>query len=122
MTTQVNNLSVLHCSFGSGPMPMTVLPQNRTFATTPAANIMDNKPLLNIEPFITCSSPTNPEVIAELGAPAPCVPVTVAPWVPGTPQVLIAGMPAINTSCKLMCQWAGVISVMMPGQVTTNTE
>ena len=103
-------------------MAMTVLPQNRIFAATPVANIMDNKPLLNINPFVTCSAPTNPAVIAAAGAPVPCVPLTLAPWFPGTPQVLIAGIPAVNASCKLICQWGGIISVSIPGQVTTDKQ
>jgi hypothetical protein len=28
-------------------------------------------------------------------------------------------MPALNNSSKLMCMWAGVISVTVPGQVQT---
>ncbi|RPI69230.1 MAG: DUF4280 domain-containing protein, partial [Geobacteraceae bacterium] len=27
-------------------------------------------------------------------------------------------MPALDNTCKLMCNWAGVIQVMYPGQVT----
>jgi hypothetical protein len=43
---------------------------------------------------------------------------TVAPWVPGSPTVLIGNMPALNNSCKLMCNWGGVIQVLVPGQFT----
>ena len=52
--------------------------------------------------------------------PMPCVPVTTAPWVPGSVTVMIAGKPALNNSCKLMCQWGGVISINVAGQATTN--
>ena len=44
-----------------------------------------------------------------------CVPVTTAPWAPGSPTVLIANMPALNNSSKLLCTWAGVISILNPG-------
>jgi hypothetical protein len=49
--------------------------------------------------------------------PMPCMPVIPAPWVTGTPTVLLANVPALNNTSKLMCMWAGVISVINPGQV-----
>lgn len=44
--------------------------------------------------------------------------MTMAPWVPGSPTVLLGNMPALNNSSKLMCMWGGVIGVTMPGQFT----
>jgi hypothetical protein len=32
--------------------------------------------------------------------------------------VLLCGAPALNNSSKLMCLWAGTISINMAGQVT----
>jgi hypothetical protein len=32
--------------------------------------------------------------------------------------VLVANMPALNNSSKCMCNWGGVISINMPGQMT----
>jgi hypothetical protein len=90
----------------------------------PIANIMDNKPMVNILPFGMCNSPANPMVAAATAAalgvltPMPCIPVTAAPWVPGSPTVLVGNMPALNNSSKCMCNWGGVISVAFPGQVT----
>jgi hypothetical protein len=101
-----------------------VLPQNRVLTAVPDANIMDNKPMVNILPFGMCSSPSNPTVIAATAAalgvltPMPCVPVTPAPWVPGSPTVLIANMPALNNTSKLMCVWGGVIQIVAPGETT----
>jgi hypothetical protein len=89
-----------------------------------AGTIMDNIPMTNIMPFGMCSSIANPTVASAtataLGVltPMPCVPVTPAPWAPGVPNVLIANQPALDNMCKLMCTWAGVISVVMPGQMT----
>jgi hypothetical protein len=114
--------AMLQCSFGVAPSSLTVLPTNRVLTSTPAANIMDNVPLLNILPFGMCQSLANPTVAAAtaaaLGAltPMPCVPVTAAPWVPGVPTVLIGNMPAVDSNCKLMCNWGGVIQVISPGQ------
>ncbi len=124
MAIQVCMGAMLQCSFGMAPSALMVLPQNRTMTGTPDANIMDNKPMLNILPFGMCSSPSNPTVAAATAAalgvltPMPCVPVTPAPWVPGSPTVLIASMPALNNSSKLMCAWGGVIQIVNPGQTT----
>ncbi|WP_248926116.1 DUF4280 domain-containing protein [Paenibacillus hamazuiensis] len=116
--------AVLQCSFGAAPSSLTVLPANRVTTSAPIANIMDNKPGVNIMPFGMCSSMANPAVAAATSAamgvltPQPCMPVTAAPWAPGSPTVQIGGMPALNNSSKLMCSWAGVIQITMPGQFT----
>ena len=122
MGAQVVMGAMLQCSFGVAPSTLVVLPTNRVLGATPAANIMDNVPMLNVMPFGMCSSPANPTVAAATAAalgvltPMPCVPFTVAPWVPGVPTVLIGSMPAVDNNCKLMCNWGGVIQVTSPGQ------
>ena len=119
----VTGTAILNCSFGAAPTPLTVLPINKVLVNMPAANIMDNKPFLNITPFGVCTSLANPTVAAATAAalgvltPMPCLPVTVAPWVVGTPTVLIGNMPVLNSDSKLMCMWAGVISISYAGQV-----
>ena len=124
MPQQVCMGATLQCSFGAAPSSLVVLPANRVLTQTPDANIMDNKPLVNIMPFGMCSSPSNPAVIAATAAalgvftPAPCVPVIPAPWIPGAPTVLIANIPALDNTCKLMCAWAGVIQITNAGQAT----
>jgi Domain of unknown function (DUF4280) len=115
----------LQCSFGAAPSSMVVLPTNKVLTGVPAANIMDHIPMTNIMPFGMCSSPSNPMVIAATAAalgvltPMPCIPNTVAPWVPGAPTALVANMPALDSNSKLMCIWGGVIQVLVPGQTTT---
>ena len=122
MGIQVAMGASLQCSFGVAPSTLVVLPTNKVMATTPAATIMDSVPMLNIMPFGMCNSPANPEVIAATAAalgvltPMPCVPMTSSPWVPGVPTVLIGNMPALNNSCKAMCNWGGVIQILSPGQ------
>jgi hypothetical protein len=125
MAIQVVMGAMLQCSFGAAPSSMTVLPSNRTMAGgPPAATIMDHVPLMNIMPFGVCSSLANPTVAAATAAalgvltPMPCIPATSAPWVPGAPTVTIGGMPALDNNCKLMCNWAGVIQVVNPGQTS----
>ena len=80
---------------------------------------MDHIPVVNIAPFGMCSAPTNPAVIAAAGSPVPCVPVTPAPWTPGSPTVKIGSLIALNNSSKCMCTWAGVIQVTAPAQTAT---
>ena len=117
--------AVTQCSFGATPGVLNVLPENRVVTSTPIATIMDNKPIVNVTPFGMCRSLANPTVAAATAAlpnpgvltPMPCVPVTTAPWTPGSPTVLIGGKPALNNSSKLMCMWGGAISINMPGTV-----
>ena len=124
MGFQVCMGAMLQCSFGAAPSSLVVLPANKTLTVTPDANIMDNKPMVNILPFGMCSSLANPTVASATAAalgvltPMPCIPVIPAPWAPGSPTVLIANMPALNDSSKLMCAYAGVIQITNPGQQT----
>ena len=124
MGMQVCMGAMLQCPFGVAPSSLMVLPQNRVLTNVPDANIMDNKPLVNILPFGMCSSLANPTVAAATAAalgvltPMPCIPATVAPWVVGSPTVLLGNMPTLNNSSKLMCMWGGVIQINVPGQMT----
>ncbi len=116
--------ALLKCTFGVAPSALMVLPLSRVLTAVPDANIMDNKPMMNILPFGMCLSMSNPMVAAATAAalgvptPMPCIPATVAPWVPGAPTVLIGNLPALNNSSKLMCMWGGVIGITVPGQFT----
>ncbi|HEY7494259.1 MAG TPA: DUF4280 domain-containing protein [Candidatus Tectomicrobia bacterium] len=122
MPQQVCMGATLQCSFGTAPSILSVLPTNQVLTQTPAANIMDNAPLVNIMPFGMCNSLANPTVAAATAAamgaltPMPCVPATTAPWVVGAPTFLINNMPALNNTSTLMCMWGGVIQVSNAGQ------
>jgi hypothetical protein len=124
MGQQVCMGAMMQCSFGVAPSSLVVLPANRVLTGTPAANIMDHVPMMNVMPFGMCQSMANPMVAAATAAalgvltPMPCIPMTSAPWVPGAPTVQIANMPALDNSSKLMCNWAGVIQINVPGQFT----
>ena len=116
--------ATLNCSFGMTPSVLNVLPVSRVMSSTPVATIMDNIPMTNIMPFGMCRNPANPAVAAATAAamgvltPMPCIPATTAPWMPGSPTVLIGGKPALSNSSKLMCMYGGVIQIMNPA--TTN--
>ena len=116
------------CSFGAAPSMLVVLPTNKVLAGAPAANIMDNKPIVNIPPFGMCMSMANPTVAAATAAalgvltPMPCVPVTTAPWIVGSPTILLGNMPTLDNNSKLMCNWDGVIQIVSPGQFKVMTK
>lgn len=120
--------ALLQCSFGMAPSPLTVIdPTRPKIAGQPMANIMDNKPMVNIKPFGMCQSMANPTVAAATAAamgvltPMPCMPVIAAPWAPGAPILKIANMPALLNNHKCMCNWGGVISVNFPGNACPAT-
>jgi len=125
MPNHVCHGAMLKCSMGMAPSSLVVLPLNmQTTSNVPAANIQDHVPMVNIMPFGMCQSPANPTVAAATAAtmgvltPMPCIPVTPAPWVVGSPTVTLANQPALNKSSMLMCNWAGQISIVMEGQMT----
>lgn len=124
MGMQVCEGALLKCSYGAAPSALIVLPANGVMTGTPAANIADNIPLLNILPFVMCKSMENPMVLAatlaHLGAltPMPCIPMTTSPWSKGSPTVKIKGKAALDSNSKLKCDWGGEIQITMPGQFT----
>ena len=125
MAMHVCNGAMTACTFGMAPSTLIVLPINRVLTSSqPAANIMDHVPMANVMPFGMCMSPSNPTVAAATAAalgvltPKPCIPVTPAPWAPGSPTVLEANMPVLNNTSQLACTWGGVITISMPGQMT----
>lgn len=120
--------ALLQCSFGIAPAPFKILdPLRPKVFNMPAGNIMDNKPLVNIGPFGMCQSLANPTVASATAAamgvltPMPCIPVIAAPWAPGCPIAKLSNFPALNNSCKCMCNWGGVISVTFPGYAGPTT-
>lgn len=116
--------AMLKCSFGLAPGTLMVLPVSQVTTAMPDANVMDNKPMVNILPFGMCTSLANPMVAAATAAalgvlvPMPCIPMTPAPWMPGSPTVLVGNVPALNDASKLMCTAGGVIEICVPGQTT----
>lgn len=126
MGFQIVSGAMTQCTFGAAPGTLNVLPANCVMVGgPPAANIMDNKPMVNVAPFGVCMSLGNPTVASATAAalgvltPMPCIPNTAAPWVVGAPTVLLGNMPALNDSSMLMCNWGGVIKIVVPGQFTT---
>jgi hypothetical protein len=113
------------CTFGAAPSTLMVLPISMTMTDClPAANIMAMAPIVNIVPFTICNAPTNPMVIAAkiVGAPAPCIPLTVAPWIPTAPNVMMGEIPTLTADTMTMCIWAGVVKTTFPGEINVISE
>lgn len=125
MGIPVTSTATMMCSFGVAPSTMSVLPTGKVMMENkPAATIMDNKPMLNIPPFGVCMSLANPITAAQTAAalgvltPGTCTPMTVAPWVTGSPTVMIGNFPVLNNSSTCNCAYGGVITISVPGATT----
>lgn len=112
MAMHVGNGAVLKCMFAVPPgiSTLVVLPQNRTMTgSQPAANITDNKPMVNILPFGMCVSPTNPAFVSATAAasgvptPVPCTPLTPAPWLTAAPTAMLGDLSALGNTSVLAC-------------------
>jgi hypothetical protein len=126
MGIQVVNGALVSCCMGAAPASLMVLPISMDMTMSlPAANIMAHIPFLNILPFGMCISMSNPMVAAATAAalgvlqPQPCLPMTLAPWTPGSPTLMLSNQPALNNSSILNCIWGGVIQIGFPGEATT---
>ena len=106
------------CIFGKTPCPIIVLPKSMVFTSSmmPVADIMQYMPIVNLPTFGLCQAPINPLVIAAGGAPVPCVPVIVSPWIPTKPTVLLKGTPILLKNSMTFCAYAGVITISNAGQ------
>lgn len=129
MGVQVVANAQLMCSFGVAPSSLMVVPKGMPVQAggQMAATIQDFAPNVNIMPFGMCTTLSNPQVASATSAamgvltPQPCIPVTVAPWAPGSPTVQINGAPALTSTCTCNCAWGGVITITSPGQMQTQT-
>ncbi|MBR1669730.1 MAG: DUF4280 domain-containing protein [Butyrivibrio sp.] len=117
------------CTFGTGPAPIKVTSQGTVLGEgKPCATIADSGPISNVGPFGMCTSMANPVVASATAAalgvltPQPCVPAPAGTWIPTKPKVLISGKPCLTNDCKLVCAYAGQISITTPGQVKVNAQ
>jgi len=129
MATAVCMGATMMCTFGVAPASLVVLPTGQAMTpAVPSANTSAFAPIANIPPFGACTSMANPTVAAATAAalgvltPMPCVPMTTSPWIPGATTTIDGAMPAVDISCKLMCNWGGCISVLNPGQMTLTVQ
>lgn len=110
------NACQCQCSFGAAPAPLIAQSVMNVQAAGQFAATIKDLPKI---PFGMCSSLANPAVASATASalgvltPMPCTPVIPAPWLPGSPTVLIGGCPALNQNCKALCAYGGVIQIMM---------
>lgn len=119
--------ATMQCSFGVAPATLSPLPTSRVLIEgRPAATITDCAPMVNVPPFGMCTTLSNPTVAAATSAalgvltPMPCVPVTT-PWKPGAPRTLLGGRPALVSGSTCNCAWGGVIQLLVPGAMRTQS-
>jgi hypothetical protein len=43
--------------------------------------------------------------------------MTVAPWIPTAPNVMMGEIPTLTADTMTMCAWGGVIKTTFPGEV-----
>ena len=115
----------LKCSFGTTPSIFNATSNPMNLAGgKPIGTIADGKAMVNIPSFGMCTSLANPAVSAATAAalgvltPQPCVPATAGVWLPSGGLVLSGGKPCLTKECKCMCAYAGVISILTPGQMS----
>jgi Domain of unknown function (DUF4280) len=118
----VYNGAMCNCTMGMAPSVLVVMPTPAAAAgilgNQIRANILDNAPMLNIQPFGLCTSMANPTVAAaSAGAqgaltPSACIPAIASPWMPGDPSTLIDGKPALTKTSSCICSFGGVINII----------
>lgn len=118
--------ATLQCSMGTTPATFAASGQTPT-AGSPAGVVTDIDPSC-IPPFGLCQSLANPQVAsATLSAqgtltPQPCNPVIAAPWTPGSSEVTIDEVAALDDSSQCACTWGGSITVTAAGQEPVTLE
>ena len=119
----------LLCTMGTTPAPLKVTSQSKVLSQgKPSGTIQDAMAMSNVGPFGMCTSLANPAVASATAAalgvltPQPCVPMPAGTWIPTKPKVLIEGKPCLTQDCKMMCSYAGSISITLPGQTKVNAE
>lgn len=129
MSLLVNVGANLMCTMGTTPAPLKVTSQSKVLAEgKPAATIQDAAAMSNVGPFGMCVSLANPAVASATAAalgvltPQPCTPVPAGIWIPTKPKVLIDSKPCLTQDCKMMCGYAGSISITLPGQMKVNAD
>jgi hypothetical protein len=125
MASQVCTGATLQCSFGTAPS--TFAASGLDVSATAAAGVVSDVASSNVPPFGLCTSLANPQVAAATSAasnvltPQPCMPV-LSPWTPGSAEVTIGGVPALDDSSQCSCSWGGAVTVSSPGQASVTLD
>jgi hypothetical protein len=117
--------AALQCSFGTTPATFTA--SGAETSAGAAAGVVNDVASSNIPPFGLCMSLSNPQVASATSAasgtltPQPCQPV-LSPWSPGSGQVTIDEVAALDDSSQCNCTWSGVVTVSSPGQTDVTLQ
>ena len=123
MPIQVCTGATLQCSFGTAPSTFAASGVETT--ATAAAGVVTDVTPSNVPPFGLCNSLANPQVAAATTAasgaltPQPCQPV-LSPWTPGSAEVTIGNVPALDDSSQCSCAWGGAVTVSDAGQTSVS--
>ncbi len=126
MPNMVCTGATLQCSFGTTPATFAAS-GIQTSAGSPVGVVTDVE-AANVPPFGMCMSLSNPQVASATSAadgiltPQPCLPVLVSPWSPGSAQVTINEVSALDDSCQCICTWGGVVTVSAAGQTAASDQ
>jgi hypothetical protein len=127
MSLLITATAELKCTFGSAPAVLNVPEPSALCGGKPVATVQAIAPAVNVPSFGMCSSEANPAVASATAAadgtltPMPCAPAIAAPWEPGSPTVLVAGVPVLTQTSECLCVWAGVVTIASPGQTGAET-
>lgn len=118
--------ATMQCSMGSSPATFTAS------GTTPSAGapagVVTDTAASAIPSFGMCQSLANPQVASATSAasgvltPQPCLPLISAPWTPGSTNVTISEIAALDDSSECACSWGGSISITSAGQTDVSLQ
>jgi hypothetical protein len=117
--------ATLQCSFGTTPASFAAS-GGQVSAGSPAGVVTDVGSA-NVPPFGMCMSLSNPQVASATAAaggtlsPQPCQPV-LSPWSPGSAQVTIGEVSALDDSSQCNCTWGGVVTMSDAGQTAVSVQ
>jgi hypothetical protein len=118
--------AAMQCSMGMAPSNFAAS-GTQVLAGAPVGVVSDTT-ASNIPPFGMCQSLSNPQVASATSAaqgvltPQPCMPMVVSPWSPGSADVSIGGVPALDDSSQCSCGWGGAITITSAGQTSATDQ
>jgi hypothetical protein len=113
--------AALQCSFGTTPATFAASGADTSAGT--AAGVVTDVAAANVPTFGMCMSMSNPQVASATTSaqgvltPQPCQPV-LSPWSPGSAQVTIGEVSALDDSSQCSCGWGGAVTVSDAGQTS----
>lgn len=110
----------LHCSCGLGEVSLFVSEKGAgSSRQNSLATIDDCLPLLNIPPFYACTAAANPQAQNPSGQ-KPCTPRFPQPWSDEVDFVTLHGVPLLEQSATLACEYGGTVRILDTVQQTVS--